>query len=85
MREKDARIKLMNEVLNGMKVLKLYGWEPPFQDKILDIRENELDVLKKTNYLNAISSFTWSCAPFLVSTDQCWQRYRDYYSELKYC
>ncbi|XP_014673768.1 PREDICTED: multidrug resistance-associated protein 1-like [Priapulus caudatus] len=67
MREKDSRIKLMNEVLNGMRVLKLYAWEPPFQEKLLEIRERELVVLRSTNYLNAVSSFTWACAPFLVA------------------
>ena len=28
---KDERIKNMNEILNGIKVLKLYAWEPSFQ------------------------------------------------------
>ncbi|KAL8573180.1 hypothetical protein ACOMHN_036165 [Nucella lapillus] len=64
---KDSRIKLMNEVLNGIKVLKLYAWEVTFQQHILGIRHKELEVLKKSAYLNACSSFTWSCAPFLVS------------------
>ncbi|XP_059142742.1 multidrug resistance-associated protein 1-like isoform X2 [Physella acuta] len=64
---KDSRIKLMNEILNGMKVLKLYAWESSFQDKIIHIRNKELKVLKKAAYLNAISSFFWTCAPVLVS------------------
>ena len=49
------------------QVLKLYAWELSFQDKILAIRNEELKVLKKAAYLNAASSFTWTCAPFLVS------------------
>ncbi|KAL8585023.1 hypothetical protein ACOMHN_043659 [Nucella lapillus] len=64
---KDSRIKLMNEVLNGIKVLKLYAWELSFQDKILCIRNQELEVLKRAAYLNACSSFLWTCAPFMVS------------------
>ena len=64
---KDSRIKLMNEVLNGIKVLKLYAWEESFQEKILGIRNKELEVLKKAAYLNAASSFAWTCAPFMVS------------------
>ncbi|XP_076439591.1 multidrug resistance-associated protein 1-like [Babylonia areolata] len=67
MKLKDNRIKLMNEVLNGIKVLKLYAWEKSFQQQILGIRNQELEVLKKAAYLNACSSFTWSCAPFMVS------------------
>ncbi|XP_052375770.1 multidrug resistance-associated protein 1 [Oncorhynchus keta] len=67
MKSKDNRIKLMNEVLNGIKVLKLYAWELAFKDKVSAIRESELRVLKKAAYLGAISTFTWVCAPFLVA------------------
>ncbi|XP_024127592.1 multidrug resistance-associated protein 1 isoform X3 [Oryzias melastigma] len=67
MKNKDSRIKLMNEMLNGIKVLKLYAWEMAFRDKVSQIRENELQVLKKAAYLGAVSTFTWVCAPFLVA------------------
>ncbi|KAM4662137.1 ATP-binding cassette sub-family C member 3 [Discoglossus pictus] len=67
MQYKDARIKLMNEILNGIKVLKLYAWEPSFAQKVLEIRSKELNVLKKAAYLNALSTFAWTSAPFLVA------------------
>ncbi|XP_028034268.1 multidrug resistance-associated protein 1 isoform X4 [Bombyx mandarina] len=67
MKYKDERVKLMNEVLNGIKVLKMYAWEPSFEDQILQIRNKEMHVLKQTAYLNSATSFIWSCAPFLTS------------------
>ncbi|XP_062527521.1 multidrug resistance-associated protein 1 isoform X1 [Bombyx mori] len=67
MKYKDERVKLMNEVLNGIKVLKMYAWEPSFEDQILQIRNKEMHVLKQTAYLNSATSFIWSCAPFLVT------------------
>ncbi|XP_061080827.1 multidrug resistance-associated protein 1 isoform X2 [Conger conger] len=67
MKSKDNRIKLMNELLNGIKVLKLYAWELAFKDKVSEIRESELRVLKKSAMLGAVSTFTWVCAPFLVA------------------
>ncbi|XP_027736449.1 canalicular multispecific organic anion transporter 2 isoform X2 [Empidonax traillii] len=67
MRHKDSRIKLMNEILGGIKVLKLYAWEPSFSEKVLEIRKNELRVLKKSAYLNSLSTFAWISAPFLVA------------------
>lgn len=67
MNNKDSRIKLVNEMLNSIKVLKLYAWELAFKDKVSEIRERELCVLKKAAYLGAMSTFTWVCAPFLVS------------------
>lgn len=66
MKNKDERVKLMNEVLSGIKVLKLYAWEPSFEEQILKIRNKEIKVLKEAAYLNAGTSFIWSCAPFLV-------------------
>uniref|UniRef100_A0A182MKW0 ABC-type glutathione-S-conjugate transporter n=1 Tax=Anopheles culicifacies TaxID=139723 RepID=A0A182MKW0_9DIPT len=66
MKNKDERVKLMNEVLSGIKVLKLYAWEPSFEQQILKIRDKEVKVLKSAAYLNAGTSFIWSCAPFLV-------------------
>ncbi|XP_053612777.1 multidrug resistance-associated protein 1 isoform X2 [Plodia interpunctella] len=67
MKYKDERVKLMNEVLNGIKVLKMYAWEPSFEDQVLKIRNKEMNVLKQTAYLNSATSFIWSCAPFLVT------------------
>ncbi|KAM4656295.1 multidrug resistance-associated protein 1 isoform 6-T8 [Amazona ochrocephala] len=67
MKSKDNRIKLMNEILNGIKVLKLYAWELAFREKVLEIRQKELKVLKKSAYLAAMATFTWVCAPFLVA------------------
>lgn len=34
MGNKDARVKLMNEILNGIRVIKLYAWETPFLEKV---------------------------------------------------
>ncbi|KAL1483280.1 hypothetical protein MTO96_033307, partial [Rhipicephalus appendiculatus] len=51
--QKDRRIKLMNEMLAGIKVLKLYAWETAFQKRVQDLRNQELVYLKKQAYLNA--------------------------------
>ncbi|KAM3591495.1 uncharacterized protein V6R79_002723 [Siganus canaliculatus] len=67
MQYKDSRIKLMNEILNGIKVLKLYAWENSFKDKVLAIRQKELNVLRKSAYLGALSTMAWTSAPFLVA------------------
>ncbi|CAD6185500.1 unnamed protein product [Caenorhabditis auriculariae] len=67
MKFKDERIKMMSEILNGMKVLKLYSWEKSMQKLVLEIREKELQVLRKLAYLNAATTLSWACAPFLVA------------------
>ncbi|XP_030603605.1 canalicular multispecific organic anion transporter 1-like [Archocentrus centrarchus] len=67
MKFKDKRMKIMNEILNGIKILKLYAWEPSFQKQVEDIRGEELKVMKRFAYLTAISVFIFSCAPAVVS------------------
>ncbi|KAI8377534.1 multi drug resistance-associated protein MRP [Radiomyces spectabilis] len=68
MGNKDARVKLMNEILNGIKVIKLYAWETPFLEKISFIRNDlELAMLKKIGTLSSIQTFTWTSIPFFVS------------------
>ena len=67
MAKKDQRIKMMNEILEGIKVLKLYAWEPSFRQHITHIREEEVDSLKKLSFYHAIQQFVFWSASFLVA------------------
>jgi ATP-binding cassette subfamily C (CFTR/MRP) protein 1 len=66
MKLKDQRIKAMNEILSGIKVLKLYAWEPSFISQILDIRGKEVKLLKKSTYYQSVMALFWTVAPFVV-------------------
>ena len=44
MKLKDERINLTNEALLGVKLIKLYGWEEPFQKRISGL--NSLPIKK---------------------------------------
>ncbi len=66
LKAKDTRIKLMNEIIAGMKVLKLYAWEIPFRDRINKIRKTEIKVIKKMgNYFGVLTS-SFTITPILV-------------------
>lgn len=68
MKNKDERSRLISEILNNIKSLKLYGWEHPYLGKLSHVRnEKELRNLKKMGVFGAVSVFTWNLAPFLVS------------------
>ncbi|CAF0918354.1 unnamed protein product [Adineta ricciae] len=66
MKLKDQRIKVMNEVLNGIKVIKLYAWEMVFIHRLTAIREEELRCIRKKAIINTISSVLWTFVPILV-------------------
>lgn len=55
----DSRIKSLNEVLSGMRVIKYMGWEKSFEKLITSIRAKELTNLIKTSLFSALTSFTW--------------------------
>ena len=67
MENKDERMKIMNEVIDSIKVLKLYTWESPFARKIEDSRAVEIKALKKIALLNAMMVFSAGALPFAVA------------------
>ncbi|XP_077530982.1 multidrug resistance-associated protein 1-like [Haemaphysalis longicornis] len=67
MQEKDRRIKLMNEILAGIKVLKLYAWEEAFEKRVQEVRNDELGCLRVQAYIDAGVVFSFACAPFVMS------------------
>ncbi|KAK3825331.1 MAG: ATP-binding cassette transporter 1 [Benniella sp.] len=68
MEHKDVRIKLMNELLNGIRVIKLYAWEKTFLRQILATRNDlELRMLKKVGYVFGFMWFSWAATPFSVT------------------
>lgn len=67
MKIKDERVKQTSEILGGIKVLKLYAWEPSFEQDVLTTRAKEMKVLLSIAMYNAASYFIWSLAPFLIS------------------
>jgi len=68
MKNKDARTRLMTEILNNMKSIKLYAWTTAFMNKLSYIRNDvELNTLRKIGATIALANFTWSTTPFFVS------------------
>lgn len=66
MKLKDKRMKLMSEVLSGIKVLKLYAWEGSFEKKVEDIRKEELIIIKKFSMVIAALIFMFNIMPYMV-------------------
>lgn len=68
MKNKDSRTRLMTEILNNMKSIKLFAWSQAFMNKLNHIRnDQELKTLRKIGAAQALATFTWSTTPFLVS------------------
>ncbi|XP_022672568.1 canalicular multispecific organic anion transporter 1-like [Varroa destructor] len=64
---RDSRIKVMSEIIGGIKVLKLHGWELGFKNVVSNIRDRELEKLSKLAEFESYLTLVWFIAPFMVS------------------
>ncbi|XP_054634835.1 ATP-binding cassette sub-family C member 10 [Dunckerocampus dactyliophorus] len=67
LRYKDSRVKLMTEILFGIRVIKFYSWEAYFTQKVSECRQGELSHLKAIKYLDAMCVYTWAALPVVIS------------------
>ena len=62
----DRRVKLMTEVLGGVRIIKFYAWEGPFAKMVQAVRADEVAVLRRLAYIIAYGfSITMLGAPIL--------------------
>ncbi|CAD6189209.1 unnamed protein product [Caenorhabditis auriculariae] len=67
MKLKDERIRLTNEVLNGIKVVKLSAWEIAMEKAIEEIRAKELSMIRLSAFIKTISDVLNVAAPIFVA------------------
>ncbi|XP_050401602.2 ATP-binding cassette sub-family C member 4 isoform X1 [Patella vulgata] len=63
----DKRINKMNEVLSGMKVIKLYCWEKPFHKVITSLRKHEIKFVKRAMSLKSLNLSLMKVSPKLMA------------------
>ncbi|XP_004626306.1 multidrug resistance-associated protein 4 isoform X1 [Octodon degus] len=51
----DARIRTMNEVITGIRIIKMYAWEKSFADLITSLRRKEISKVLRSSYLRGMN------------------------------
>jgi ABC-type bacteriocin/lantibiotic exporter with double-glycine peptidase domain len=67
---KDERIKIMNEMLNGIKIIKYFAWEEKFLNMIKNLRDLEKKELQKIALLKAVPN-SWTKFVLVCSMVSC--------------
>ena len=67
MEKKDSRMKIANEWLTNMKVLKLYNWERKLSERVYNIRSQELKLMiTGFKYLVGLIFLNWGTRNYLI-------------------
>uniref|UniRef100_A0A8C3AM35 Multidrug resistance-associated protein 4 n=1 Tax=Cyclopterus lumpus TaxID=8103 RepID=A0A8C3AM35_CYCLU len=51
----DNRIRIMNEVVSGIRIIKMYAWEKPFSSLVTEVRRKEISQILKSSYLRGLN------------------------------
>jgi ATP-binding cassette subfamily C (CFTR/MRP) protein 1 len=67
MKIKDERSNVMDEILQGIRVIKYFAWERSFIAKVNAIRESEIALIWRNALWGICSVFLWAGSPMLVA------------------
>ncbi|KAM7136425.1 ATP-binding cassette sub-family C member 10 isoform 3-T3 [Molossus nigricans] len=67
LQHKDTRVKLMTELLSGIRVIKFFGWEQVLGARVEACRAQELGRLRVIKYLDAACVYLWAALPVVIS------------------
>ncbi|KAG2234156.1 hypothetical protein INT48_002319, partial [Thamnidium elegans] len=62
----DKRIRLMDELLSAIRIIKFFAWENQFRDRINDARDTELKAVRSRLYMFMWMGNVWFLIPVLI-------------------
>ncbi|KAF8969063.1 hypothetical protein BGZ46_010749 [Entomortierella lignicola] len=65
MKTKDERMDALNEMLSAIRIVKFFGWESKFEEKITAAREKELQRTKESYVQIIFTDIAWMIVPLL--------------------
>lgn len=65
---KDRRIKILSQILKGIRTIKMHHWHEAFIDRVQYFRTEEVKYLKWRKYLDALCVYFWATTPVIISS-----------------
>ncbi|GLD64868.1 multidrug resistance-associated protein 4-like protein [Lates japonicus] len=62
----DSRIRTMNEVVSGIRIIKMYAWEKPFAALVSEVRRKEISKIMSSSYLRGLNMASFFCASKII-------------------
>ncbi|WIA12103.1 hypothetical protein OEZ85_012177 [Tetradesmus obliquus] len=63
----DARVGLMNEVVNSIQMIKFYAWESSFKAAVMEVRAKEAGILKHMIWWQALFTMLLFSGPVMMA------------------
>lgn len=76
----DTRVSIMNELIENIRMIKMYVWEMPFEKVVANARRIEINQIRYLSYINGISMTSIAFIDcnfyliFLFSLIRCYSR-----------
>ncbi|PIA19108.1 hypothetical protein COEREDRAFT_90472 [Coemansia reversa NRRL 1564] len=67
MKISDRRMSMMNEILQGVRIIKFFAWEPQFEHQVAGVRDGELSVLRQRYLMFSYSVVLFFMAPVFIT------------------
>ncbi|KAI5269184.1 Multidrug Resistance-Associated Protein 4 [Manis pentadactyla] len=62
----DARIRTMNEVITGIRIIKMYAWEKSFAELVTNLRRKEISKILRSSYLRGMNLASFFVASKMI-------------------
>uniref|UniRef100_A0A3P8ZF49 Multidrug resistance-associated protein 4 n=1 Tax=Esox lucius TaxID=8010 RepID=A0A3P8ZF49_ESOLU len=62
----DNRIRIMNDVVSGIRIIKMYAWEKPFAALVDEVRRKEISKIMKSSYLRGLNMASFFVASKII-------------------
>ncbi|KAF8830087.1 hypothetical protein HHX47_DHR2000412 [Lentinula edodes] len=66
MKRTDARVQVVTEIMNVLRMIKMFGWEQKMNDRISTKREDELSFIKRLRLLGMMTAIANHIIPVLT-------------------
>jgi ATP-binding cassette subfamily C (CFTR/MRP) protein 1 len=63
----DARVGLMNEIVNSIQMIKFYAWESSFKAAVMEVRAKEAGILKRMIWWQALFTMLLFSGPVMMA------------------